>query len=361
MLYKPSINRINGKTAAVFRRDHLKQDGRLVHLYGFRPHQGQPLDELLRNTSTTPELRHDPLRNTWAMYAPHRQSRTFKPSSTENPLAPATPDCPATEIAFEEFELAIFENRFPCLTPNNDGPTSSPWATGHAFGQCDVVVYTSEASGDLNSIGQERRVLLIEALVDRYQSLYEKGFSYVLPFENRGDQVGVTLAHPHGQIYAFDRTPGPQESAARAFHKGYDLIGHHESWDGQMDITSHGDLVAFCPAFGRYPYETWIMPRFQCAGPWELRSGDVKSLAYLLGDITRRLDKLFDQRMPYMMSFQAAPRSASSNFQFTVQFLPILRDKDRLKYFASVEHFTGIFTVDIAPETAAKNLRMQHQ
>ena len=200
-------------------------------------------------------------------------------------------------------------------------------------------------------------MLLLEALIDRYQALHADGAAYVMPFENRGEQVGVTLPHPHGQIYSFPFVPAPQAAAARAFAEGYDLTADHAGWGGRFDVASAGGVAAFCPPFARFPYETWITPTRRCPGPWAMTGDEIEALATLLGDVPRRLDALFGAPMPYMMSFQAAPGGESAGFQFTVQFYPILRDAGRLKYLASVEQFTGVFTVDVVPEAAAERLR----
>ena len=225
------------------------------------------------------------------------------------------------------------------------------------LGRCEVMVYTSAAEGSLHTIGQDRRVLLLEALIDRYRALHAGGAAYVMPFENRGEQVGVTLPHPHGQIYSFPFVPAPQAAAAKAFAEGYDLTTDHRGWQGRFDVAEVGGVAAFCPPFARFPYETWIMPKRRCAGPWDMAGEEIEALATLLGDVPRRLDALFGAPMPYMMSFQAAPGGASDGFQFTVQFYPILRDAGRLKFLASVEQFTGVFTVDVVPEAAAERLR----
>ena len=358
MLQPASIQKLDSKSRPVYRRDHRKADGRWLHLYGFAPHTGEPLEELLRNQLDESEIRFDPLRGTWAIYAPHRQNRTFQPSAAADPLAPARAGAVPTEIPFESFELAIFENRFASLMPEPAAPSVTGWANSPAVGTCEVVVYTSEADGSLATIGHDRRVLLIESLIDRYRQLYENGAAYVLPFENRGADVGVTLAHPHGQIYAFSETPEPQARAAAAFANGYDLIKAHGDTEGQLDVAGNAETVAFCPPFARFPYEVWIMPRTRCPGPWALDAGGVESVADLLGDVVRRLDALFAAPMPYMMSFQAAPRAAMEGpFQFTIQFFPMMRSPGRLKYLAGVEQFTGVFTVDVVPETAAERLR----
>ena len=348
---------LQGRSRTLFRRQHMKADGRSVSLYGFKPHSGPAGEELVRTTGHHSELRRDPLRGTWSVYTPHRQTRTFLPSAATDPLAPYQVGEVPTEIAFPDFELAVFDNQFSSLQPSTASMMHSQWADGPATGQCEVVVYTAAQEGNLHSVGQDRRILFLEALIDRYETLFRNGAAYVLPFENRGVQVGVTLAHPHCQIYAFPFVPTPQAVAAKAFEDGYDLVSDHASWDGLFTVATDGGLTAFCPPFGRFPYETWIMPTRPCRGPWDLHASEIEGLARLLGDIPRRLDGLFDAPMPYMMSFQAAPRDAGPDFQFTIQFYPIMRDAGRLKYLASVEQFTNVFTVDIMPEYAAGRLR----
>lgn len=335
----------------------MKADGRRLSLYGYELPTGTPGHELLRHSAPSAEMRFHPLRGVYAIYAPQRQDRTFQPKTAEDPLAPFVPGSAPTEIPFGDFEVAIFENRFTSLSFETDDHQTTRYASSRALGKCEVVVYSSEPVGNLFSVGQARRILLIEALIDRYQSLFKDGASYVMPFENRGERIGVTLPHPHGQIYAFAETPPPQAFAARAFASGYDLNADHASWEGAFDVTRRGELNVFCPPFARFPYETWIVPKFDCPGPWTMQSEQIEDLAYLLGDVVRRLDALFQEEMPYMMSFQAAPRGHAGPFQFTVQFFPILRDAGRQKFLASVEQFTGVFTVDVPPETAAQRLR----
>jgi len=179
-----------------------------------------------------------------------------------------------------------------------------------AAGRCDVIVYGPKANGNLQTIGQDKRRLLLAAWNDRYETLYNQGCKFVLPFENRGDEVGVTLHHP-----------------------------------------------AFCPPFARFPFETWIAPNECKRGPWDFNEDQLDGFAHLLGDMTRRYDEFFQRPTAYMLSLHAAPLSADNRFHFTAQFYPILRTPERVKYLASVEQSTGTFTVDVMPEMAAKTLR----
>ncbi|MEM6476669.1 MAG: galactose-1-phosphate uridylyltransferase [Pseudomonadota bacterium] len=343
---------------ATFRRDHRKADGRMLHLYGRTPHDLPLQRETNDDIAQGGEVRHHPLRDEWNVYAAHRQNRTFKPSAADDPLAPTVPGGPETEIPFTDFELAVFENKFAAFHPSADTAAALPGITAEpAKGACDVVVYGPEASGSLHTIGQDRREVLLAALIDRYDALFAAGCNYVLPFENRGDEVGVTLHHPHGQIYGFDRVPLVQQRAIDAFAGGYDLAGEITAAMPDYGLGEQGNVAAFVPRFARFPHEVWIAPRIRREGPWDCTDEELEGLAFWLGEVTRRYDALFEQPAATMMAFHAAPNGGSDNYHFTVQFYPLLRAPGRVKYLASVEQHTGTFTVDVMPESAAKALR----
>lgn len=347
---------IGGKPT--WRRDHRKADGRMLQLYGRKPHtlpvQPQGADEIAQGG----EIRYHPLRAEWNVYAAHRQNRTFKPSAADDPLAPTLAGGPETEIPFADFELAIFENKFAAFHPSAATAADiSGVVTEPARGACDVVVYGPEACGSLHTISADRRQVLLAALIDRYEALFGAGCGYVLPFENRGDEVGVTLHHPHGQIYGFERVPLVQQRAIDAFAGGYDLSAEIAAAMPDYGIGESGEIAAFVPRFARFPYEVWLAPRTARAGPWDCTDEELEALAAWLGEITRRYDALFQQPAATMMAFHAAPRGGSANYHFTVQFCPLLRAPGRVKYLASVEQHTGTFTVDVMPEAAAAALR----
>ena len=349
--------KLQGRARQIYRRDHQKSDGRQLCLYGYSPHQGEPGPEFEDTVSARSEMRFHPLRQEWTLFVPHRQTRTFKPSKAANPLAPARPGAPITEIPFSDFELAVFGNRFPCLHPLAPQPSEASWLSRPATGHAEVIVFSPEDEGSLATLGQDRRILLIEAIIDRYRQHFDAGAAYVLPFENRGEAVGVTLHHPHGQIYVFPEIPGPQARAEAAFAAGYDLEAERLAWGDGYATGTAGGLAAYCPPWSRFPYEVWISAQSRQPGPWLYSAEEVEGLASLLGDVVTRYDRLFQQPMPYMMSFHAAPAETSGRFQFTVQFYPLMRSAGRLKYLAGVEQATGVFTVDVDPLAAAAALR----
>ena len=341
----------------IHRRQHRKTDGRDLFLYGYDPHSLPLMAGEDLQTVTGSELRWHPLRGEWAVYAAGRQNRTFKPSAAANPLAPSKPGAPLTEIPFEDFELAVFSNRFPSLYPDAPAPGVTDIEAVAAKGACEVIVYSPQAEGSLATLSQDRRRLLVEAWIDRYQALFDAGSAFVLPFENRGDAVGVTLHHPHGQIYGFPIVPSPQQRAAQAFDEGYDLAKDVKAWGDAYWINKAGGLISFAPRYARFPYEVWICASDPVSGPWAFDETQADGFAHLLGDTVRRYDAFFGCETPCMLSLHAAPYGHDGKFQFTAQFYPLLRAPDRVKYLASVEQATGVFTVDIMPRQAADQLR----
>jgi len=349
---------INIGNSNYHRRDFQKDDGRMLFLYGTRPHKENPQPQSKDDVAKGGELRWHPLRQEWNIYAPHRQNRTFKPSAADDPLAPTKPGGPETEIPFSDFELAVFENKFTSLHSQAPlPPIMDGVELARAKGHCDVIVYGPESQGNLHSIGQKKRRLLLAAWIDRYQAHYSAGHKFVLPFENRGDEVGVTLHHPHGQIYAFPFIPQVQQKAADAFEKGFDLSEVVSNFGGDYIVSESKDIVAFCPPFARFPFECWIAPRRRHPGPWTFSEDELDGFATLLGEMTLRYDKMFGRPTAYMMTLHAAPAGYDDTFHFTTQFYPLLRAADRVKYLASVEQSTGVFTVDVMPEFAAEKLR----
>lgn len=362
--------------APTYRRDFRKSDGRMLRLYGRTPHDADPVpqaaDDLAPDRpapdrpATGGELRRHPLRGEWNVYAAHRQNRTFKPSAADDPLAPTMPGGPETEIPFGDFELAVFENKFAAFHPSAaDAAEIGGVETQPARGACDVVVYDPAGTGNLATIGADRRRVLIAALIDRYDAMFAAGCKYVLPFENRGDEVGVTLHHPHGQIYGFEEVPLVQQRAVDAFASGYDLSAEIAACLPDYGICEAGNVAAFVPRFARFPYEVWVAPKARRAGPWDCTDEELEGLAEMLGEVTRRYDALFQQPAATMMAFHAAPNAApnggadgkAAGYHFTVQFYPLLRAPGRVKYLASVEQHTGVFTVDVMPESAVLALR----
>jgi len=341
------------------RRVHVKPDGRHLFVFGRSPHTGAVIADIEPVPKPEPHSRWHPLRREWVTYAPARQTRTFKPPAEYCPLCPTRPGGTPTEIPFAEYEVAVFENRFPAFHADAPAaPTGLPVATAAAHGACEVVCYTAAHEGSLAGLTQDRRELLVAAWTDRYEALRARDdVAFVMPFENRGEEVGVTLHHPHGQIYAFPWVPPVQRQAVETFREGPALARLLDAMGGAYTVAETDTMVAFVPPFARFPYEVWIASRRPVPGPWAFEGAEVRDFARLLGAVVARYDALFDRPFPYLLSLHAAPRGEEATFHFHAEFYPPLRTADRLKYLAGVEQASGAFLVDALPEDTAARLR----
>lgn len=314
------------------------------------------------------ELRWHPLRREWVITATHRMERTFLPPPTECPLCPSKKG-QETEIPKETFDIVVFENRFPSLFPHPPSPSFSPsklYKVKPSRGICEVIVYTPEHTGSLTTQSIERLYKLLLVWQDRFVELSKLPYiRYVLIFENKGKEVGVTLHHPHGQIYAFPFIPPVLQNEIRSMreHKrktGRCLIcdiGEREEEEGRVIIQSplHS---AFLPFFARWPYEVFIMPKSHLSGLDEYDEEALMDLAYILKAVLLKYDNLFSFSLPYMMLMHQRPaKDKSGLFHYHIEFYPPYRSEDKLKFLASVESGAGNFINDSHPEDKAKELR----
>ena len=335
---------------------HQKADGRELLLYGDKPH-GTALKEDATATGAASHMRWHPLRGEWVIYAAARQARTFLPQVNACPLCAANGER-VGEIPFDDFEIAVFENRFPAFSSIDEAPAPVAGAdAAAALGRCEVVVYSADHAASLSTLPDARLRLLVDVWADRVKSLRDMGFVSVLPFENRGEEIGVTLHHPHGQIYAFSFVPAQLRCAAEAQEATpviADLLGQMSP---ALHLRDEEAVMSFVPPFAMYPYEIWIAPRRRVASPDALNEVERDGLARALGDAVRRLDALFASPMPYILTVQTAPAGFEDTFHMTIEIRPFRRDVGKLKYLAGVEQGAGVFLVDVLPEDAAAKLR----
>ncbi len=354
----------------MYTRTLQKPDGRPLTLYSRRPIDSeivatQPLGDRPEPTS---HLRWHPLRGEWVAYAAHRQNRTYLPPREFNPLAAtASPEHP-TELPAGDYDVAVFENRFPTLSAH-PGPTPDLYVpTAPAAGACEVVVFTQDPDGALGRLPLGHLALLVDVWADRVRTLGARpDIQYVLPFENRGAEVGVTLHHPHGQIYAYPFVPPlptRERTEARAFYEreGRTLLAHiveSEEADGRRMLYAGPEAVAFVPAFARYPYEVWIVPRRPAATLADLDAPARADLARALKSVLLRYDGLWSRPFPYLMAIHQAPTDGAAHPEahLHIEFSPPFRTADRLKYLAGTELAAGMFASDALPEAKAAELQ----
>ena len=338
-----------------------KQDGRDLWLYG-RYGDGPIADADMPPTDggSDPHRRFHPLLGEWVSYAGARQGRTFLPPADQCPLCPAKAEGEAkTEVPFTDFEVAVFQNRFPAFAQDAiDAPVIEGLETAPAVGRCEVVVFGPDHGTSLSQLSEDRIALLLKVWADRILDLRDKaGFEFVLPFENRGEEIGVTLHHPHGQIYAFDFLPDEIRRRAEAAKAAPVMDDLQARLAADLVLKETDGALGFVPPVARYPYEVWIAPKSRKPGPWALSAEETTDMAACLKDALMRLDALFDKPMPYVMAVLAAPKGYDDCWPFLIELRPIRRAADKLKYLAGVEQITGLFLADVPPEQAAQALR----
>ena len=343
----------------VFKRHKRKQDGRDLFIYGTQAHS-LPWQKELPPLTLAPEshLRWHPLRQEWVGYAAHRQNRTFKPPAAYCPFCPTRQDNFPTEIPCRDFEVAVFENRFSAFALDAQLAPKLSIATAPAIGRCEIIVYNPFHEGSLGSLSPKQLELIVRVWSDRYQELLAReSIQFVMPFENRGEEVGVTLHHPHGQIYAFSYIPPVVAKMQKAFREKPVLQELRQKMSQQYYIFSDDAVLAYVPPCQRYPYEVWLTTHEFHPGLWTLSASETQSLAITLGKIVGLYDLLFNRPCPYIMLLYAAPKGEEKHFQFHIQFLPFLRAADKLKYLAGCETGAGTFLADLLPEETAARLR----
>lgn len=347
-----------------------KPDGRELTLYGRVPLAsiGDAPSPFATPLGRSPHLRRHTLRGEWVTYAAYRQDRTFLPPPDYNPLATTTDAAAPTELPAGNWDIAVFDNRFPSLALSaNEVPTSIV-ETAAAIGKCEVVVYTQDRMSSLGQLPLSHVELLLKVWADRTAQLGALSeINYVLPFENRGAEVGVTLHHPHGQIYAYPQVPPVpaqmQKIAAKyyAAHRHGVLQDHiaHEIADGGRLLYLGPHAVAFVPACARYPYEVWVAPIEPVPTVCELTADQRSDLARALKTVLLKYDGLWQRPFPYLMAWYQAPTDGRPHPEahLHAEFYPPYRTRDRLKYLAGTELAAGWFAVDALPEEKAKELQ----
>jgi len=271
-------------------------------------------------------------------YAAHRQDRTFRPASEYCPFCPTRANGVAKEIPFSDFEVAVFENRFPAFLLESHLSPELLIPTAPAIGKCEIIVYSANHNDSWSSLSQSRLELIVNVWQDRYQDLLQhEQVQFVMPFENKGEEIGASLTHPHGQIFAFSYIPPVVEKMATGFREKPVLQDLRQIEQEQYEIFIDDFVIAYVPPFQRYPYELWLTTHQFHPGLWEFSKQETSSFARTIGMIFKLYDGLFDKPMPYIMLLYASPKGAEKYFQFHAQFLPFLRNSDKMKYLAGCE------------------------
>ncbi|MBB0245656.1 galactose-1-phosphate uridylyltransferase [Streptomyces alkaliphilus] len=309
--------------------------------------------------TSSSEVRVDRLLREEIGYAAHRQGRTFMPPADRCPLCPTVGDR-LSEIPESSYEVAVFENRFPSF--------------GDGTGRCEVVCFTSDHDSSFADLDEGGAALVLDAWTDRTAELLRHpGVRQVYCFENRGAEIGVTLAHPHGQIYGYPyvtpHTARALDSAAahRAAGGGnlWDEVVAEEVADGRRIVLDGEHWVAFVPHAARWPYEVHLYPRRRVPDLTALDEDQRAEFPRLYLDLLRRFDRIFGPDAPptpYVSGWHQAPLGDDpplprEEFALHLELFTIRRGPGKLKYLAGSESGMRAFVSDVLPEAAAERLR----
>lgn len=323
-----------------------------------------------------PMMRLDVLTGEWVILAPHRMDRTHLPTAARCPLCPSR--CGAmTEIPADDYDVAVLDNRFPSMAPSAGAvPTwvdGDPlWPQQPATGRCEVICFTSEHSSSFAELNPSRAATVIEAWADRTRVLSGvPGIRQVFCFENRGAETGVTLHHPHGQIYAYPFIPPRTDrllaqASAHRDRTGRDLLSDvlaAELRAGTRIVHQGAAWTAYVPAAARWPVELHLVPHRAVPDFSGLDVAERCELARLYPALLRRVDAFFaDQHepgpVPYVAGWHQAPVGPGRDLmRLHLQLFSVRRAAGKLKYLAGSESGVGVWLNDTTPELIARRLR----
>jgi len=359
-------------------------DGREIIYYDLRDDAVRDaVDERpLEGTATASEIRYDPLLSEWTAVTAHRQGRTYHPPADACPLCPSR-DGRLSEIPEAAYDVAVFENRFPSFTggPGPVGPAAADGPHGllahrPGAGRCEVVCFTSDHHASFASLTVEQARLVLDAWTDRTAELSQlPGVEQVFCFENRGEEIGVTLQHPHGQIYAYPfTTPRParmlDSAAGHAARTGgrnrFDDVVAAELADARRVVCQSEHWVAFVPHAAHWPYEVHLYPRTRVPDLLALPEEARAEFPGIYLDVLRRFDRVFgpdEPPTPYIAAWHQAPFTspagapAREDFALHLELFTVRRTPGKLKFLAGSESGMNVFINDVPPESAAERLR----
>jgi UDPglucose--hexose-1-phosphate uridylyltransferase len=360
--------------AAIARQTHALADGREL-IYFDDPDTALPADRApdLRELAPRPataRMRQDPLSGDWVSIAAARQNRVFLPPAHLDPLAPSTPENPS-EVP-SNYDVAVFENKSPSFGPlleDDDAPAglADLGAIGlgrirTSVGRCEVVCFSPATEGSFGSLSVTRARTVIEAWAERTHALSQlPGIQQVFPFENRGEAIGVTLHHPHGQIYSYPYvTPRTQRLVDSIESYGptlfADILASEQAGDRMILRGEHWS--AFVPFAARWPVEVHMLPHRQVADFAGTTLAERDELAVLYRRLLRGIDALYETETPYIAAWHQAPvHTHRDEIRLMLQLTSPRRAEDKLKFLAGSEAAMGAWIGDVTPEQAAINIR----
>jgi len=354
-------------------------DGRELLLFALPGHTPAPVPDrrpLPDRGNQQSQLRFDRQTGQWVIIAALRQDRTYKPPPDQCPLCPG-PSGVTSEIPAPDYDVAVFENRFPSLSGAGSAPFHLPtgfgtsagdlFLFGPGHGRCEVICFSSDHTGSFSQLELPHARLVVDAWRHRTADLMARpGVAHVFCFENRGEEIGVTLTHPHGQIYGYPYLPPRaammlREARAHAERTGGNLftdILAHEVADGSRIIARTELFTAFVPFAARWPVEVHIYPNRFVHNLVDLSDAELDGFAQIYLDVLGRFDRMYPTPLPYISALhQYANTAEQREGYFHVELMSVRRSATKLKFLAGSESAMDAFISDITPESVAQRLR----
>ncbi|ORA78787.1 galactose-1-phosphate uridylyltransferase [Mycobacterium malmoense] len=345
-------------------------DGRDLLFFALPGHRPAPVADRRPLPEREPgqsQLRFDRSTGQWVIIAALRQDRTYKPPAEQCPLCPG-PTGLTSEVPAPDYDVVVFENRFPSLagagvlTSADDGFVSAP-----GYGRSEVICFSSDHTGSFADLEPTHARLVVEAWRHRTADLMATpGIEQVFCFENRGEEIGVTLTHPHGQIYGYPYlTPRTAAMLGRAREHRM-LYGRNlfadllacEVADGGRVVARTELFTAFVPFAARWPVEVHIYPNRFVHNLLELDEDELDGFARVYLDVLGRFDRMYSAPLPYISALhQFAATETQADGYFHVELMSIRRSATKLKYLAASESAMDAFISDVTPESVARRLR----
>lgn len=348
-------------------------DGREMLFFALPGRVPAPVEDrrpLPPRDSQPSDLRFDRTTGQWVIIAAQRQDRTYKPPAEACPLCPG-PSGLTSEVPAADYDVVVFENRFPSLA--GDGPDVVTPPDGDGFvvapgnGRCEVICFSADHTGSFADLPAEHARLVVQAWRHRTADLMARpGVEQVFCFENRGEEIGVTLAHPHGQIYGYPYlTPRTATMLSQArdhrIAHGTNLFADllaAELEDGARVVAHTETFTAFVPFAARWPVEVHLYPNRRVHSLIDLTDAELDDFAVIYRDLLGRFDRLYDAALPYMAALhQYRADGAQADGYFHVELMSIRRSATKLKYLAASESAMDAFISDVTPESVAAGLR----
>ncbi|WP_369135507.1 galactose-1-phosphate uridylyltransferase [Modestobacter sp. I12A-02662] len=320
------------------------------------------------------EVRFDVLTGEWVTIAGHRMNRTFLPSAADCPLCPTRDPARPSEVPDRDYDVAVFANRFPSLAPLTVDPGAphppvlGP-ADGTAYGHCDVVVFSSDHAASVVELPAARMRTIVEAWAQRTEAhSADPRIAEVFVFENRGEEIGVTLSHPHGQVYAYPFVPPRTAQFLEQARRHRQATGNNllrdvldaERSEGTRVVLRGEHFTAYVPRAARWPVEVHLAPHRDVPDLAALHDPERAELAGLYQELLRRVDRFHPgvDQVPYIAGWHQAPTGEARELgRLHLQLFSLLRAPGKLKYLAGSESGMGAWINDTTPERIADRLR----